>query len=524
MSQSYSLKDVKEYTKELEVLYVEDEAEIRLKVLEILKLFFKSVHTAENGEEGLAQLQKHRADLLITDIQMPKMNGLDMVEQARKHYPELPVIITTAFSDQAYFLRSIELKVDRYLIKPIAHQRVSEVLFDIAKMIDDRRKAKELEVRKMQEKLNRMSEHMVSQITDSYQYPCIVYTDGKLRYLNDAFCALFDEKEIKSFLEGSVQPVSLFDQRDGYMWVLEEYNETDPGANRVSISRRKGRKIYRVMRQSVTLDGTGDIESQIYFFNDITLEEYQKMKIKTYTSMLEEMVVDARYRTPRQEHVSEPLPVAVEERAVERQAPPVKEVPIAPAEEAPAGPVGEAPVAPAGPKLVIDEMENELLRRSHLHKTTASEYIAELDNEILQELQELDELDNEFHDSIIVFKEDADIEGVRQMSEQLNKYAHEISLLFEFGDLAYALRSLSQLLASVEASKLDEKRMHRIAVLLEGIKSDLVAWRHVIFVEQEALDIHYLDSSMFSACLQIELALSDEVKEMESDEDDLILF
>ena len=66
--------------------------------------------------------------------------------------------------------------------------------------------------------------------------------------------------------------------------------------------------------------------------------------------------------------------------------------------------------------------------------------------------------------------------------------------------------------------------MKKIILLLGGIQSDLGDWRKLLFITQSALDIHYLDSSLFSTCLQIELMLSEEAKEDQTAEEDLILF
>ncbi|HLD23636.1 MAG TPA: hypothetical protein VJA83_06805, partial [Sulfuricurvum sp.] len=152
------------------------------------------------------------------------------------------------------------------------------------------------------------------------------------------------------------------------------------------------------------------------------------------------------------------------------------------------------------------------------------EYVTELDYEILQELQELDELDSDLKESIYLLNEEADIDALRQMAVQLETYAHEISMLFEFEDLAYAIRTLAKVLENIEDTKLEMKKMEKIILLLGGIQSDLGDWRRLLFITQSALDIHYLDSSLFSTCLQIELILSDESNEIDSTEDDLVLF
>ena len=90
----------------------------------------------------------------------------------------------------------------------------------------------------MPPKINQAAEHVVAQITDSYLNPCIVYTENMVRYVNGAFCGLFQAEELERFLANAVPDQTLFDQRPGFMWVLEEYDENDPARNRVSISRR----------------------------------------------------------------------------------------------------------------------------------------------------------------------------------------------------------------------------------------------------------------------------------------------
>ena len=495
-----SIKEIKELTKDLNVLYVEDEESIRTYMVDILNIFFDTVHVALDGVDGLEQFKDRNVDFVITDIQMPRMNGLSMVEEIRKIDSEVPIVITTAFSDQEYFIRSISLKVDKYLIKPIEQESAKEVFYDVAKMIDNRNKAKELEVRIMQDKINRMSEQIITQITDSYQSPCIVYTDDKVRYINDAFCSLFDPSELQDFLDHKISMDSLLDQRPDFMTSLDNFDEDDFSKNRVSISKQKGRKIYRIVRKEIEIDDSDKL-STIYFFNDITIEEYQKIKIKNYTYILEELLIDTKYRnvdrTVPENKLKEESEVKVEKEAVEDD---------------------------NGLKLVIDENENDILRRSHVNKSSAQEYVSELDDETLKELQELNELERDFGESIILLQETSNIEGLRQMASQLENYAHEISLLFEFKDLSYAIRSLANLLLSVEESKLDEETIKKVVIFLSGIQSDLSDWNRLLFVEQSALDIHYLDSSLFSACLQIELILSSEISEMESEEDDLVLF
>lgn len=106
----------KKLLENLTILYVEDEEIIRSEVIYLLSKFVKKVYTAKNGIEGLELHKKVNPDIIITDIQMPKMNGLDMISSLDNN---TPVIVTTAHSDMSYFLKAIELHVNKFVIKPI---------------------------------------------------------------------------------------------------------------------------------------------------------------------------------------------------------------------------------------------------------------------------------------------------------------------------------------------------------------------------------------------------------------------
>lgn len=107
----------KELLSNITILYVEDEDMIREEVTYFFSKYVKNFHTAKDGEEGLALFKKINPDIIITDIQMPKMNGLDMIKEINRK--NIPIIITTAYSDIDYFLRAIELNINKFIIKPI---------------------------------------------------------------------------------------------------------------------------------------------------------------------------------------------------------------------------------------------------------------------------------------------------------------------------------------------------------------------------------------------------------------------
>lgn len=101
------------------ILYVEDEQGIRDELEEFLQHFCEKLYVAKNGAQGLELYKKYTPEVIITDIKMPVMDGLDMAEEIKKIDDEAELIFTTAFNDSEYMLRAIELHATSYISKPI---------------------------------------------------------------------------------------------------------------------------------------------------------------------------------------------------------------------------------------------------------------------------------------------------------------------------------------------------------------------------------------------------------------------
>ena len=103
------------------LLYVEDEQITRETVLTLLGRRFPglTIHSAQNGAQAVQLFRQLSPDLVVTDIRMPIMSGIEMARQVMELKPSLPVIITSAHSDMNYLIESIELGISRYVLKPI---------------------------------------------------------------------------------------------------------------------------------------------------------------------------------------------------------------------------------------------------------------------------------------------------------------------------------------------------------------------------------------------------------------------
>ena len=118
-----------DHLKSKKVLYVEDDEAIMKSFSRILNKVFKEVKTAMDGAEGLEVFKNNQdVSFVITDIKMPKMDGLDMAKEIKAINPNVPIILTTAHGEYDYFLRADEIGVYRYIQKPININELLESL------------------------------------------------------------------------------------------------------------------------------------------------------------------------------------------------------------------------------------------------------------------------------------------------------------------------------------------------------------------------------------------------------------
>ncbi len=110
------------------LLYVEDDDFIRHSAVEFLEDLFLKIYEASCAKEAIYIYEKHKPDIIITDINMPHMNGLEFCRYIRKSDKNTPIIVTTAYTDTEYLLQAVELTLIKYLLKPIEEEKLLEAL------------------------------------------------------------------------------------------------------------------------------------------------------------------------------------------------------------------------------------------------------------------------------------------------------------------------------------------------------------------------------------------------------------
>lgn len=103
----------------LSILVVDDEPGTLNLMSEVLKGEFDSVITAKNGDEGVKKFKKYAPDVVVADVAMPIMGGLDMASHIKNLDRKTPVVILSAHSEKEMLLQAIDINVDKYIIKPV---------------------------------------------------------------------------------------------------------------------------------------------------------------------------------------------------------------------------------------------------------------------------------------------------------------------------------------------------------------------------------------------------------------------
>lgn len=128
-----NLIKLREQSNLLSLLYVEDDEETRLQFINILEILFPDITVAVDGQDAIDKYRQRDFDIVITDITMPKMNGIELMKQIREINIDQRILIVSAHDNTDYFLEAIRLNVDSFILKPIDSQQFYKA---IAKSIE----------------------------------------------------------------------------------------------------------------------------------------------------------------------------------------------------------------------------------------------------------------------------------------------------------------------------------------------------------------------------------------------------
>jgi len=117
-----------EVLKKKTLLYIEDDSIVLENISAILKSYFGTVHSHSNAEDGCIVFGSKKIDLILVDIELPGINGIEFIRRIREINKEVPVIIISAYTKTDYLLESINLKIEQYIVKPFTSKKLYSLL------------------------------------------------------------------------------------------------------------------------------------------------------------------------------------------------------------------------------------------------------------------------------------------------------------------------------------------------------------------------------------------------------------
>jgi len=475
--------------KDLRLLIVDDVEDNRLVLNAICrKMEGFAIREAVDGLDAIAVCEEWHPHIILMDVMMPNLDGLEASKIIKSRFPETIIMVVTAVIDPQMEAHMAAIGAAAYIHKPID---------------------KELVRFKLQ-------------------------SFGAFLRSKDGIHAKLSTKEALNPFCSDVRPLkTIFDITDaeGMMdfgvWILSRCEEHQ------SLSSSKVDPMielfYELMRHGIREEGQASIIIEENFeeiFITMKLDKPVVLKPKT-----QELVDDLQsHCILRQNFACVRLNIGgnqpkvagtlTEEPKVSTPSVPEK-TPEPRIVVSPPSPVISSITDDTKEVRVLQNEEQTLLRQSFVQKTSAFDYVADIGGDVLDEIRDLESLDEEWIERLHTLENEPTVENIYQFTDGvLAVYVKAINNLFEFTALAYALSSLGTFMKEhADAVINDPKKLKMLVMLTEHLGSDLTSWREHIFALQDAADIHYLDSSFFSSCMQIEQIVGDKKIDSADDND-----
>ncbi len=246
---------------DISLLYVEDEQSTREQVSGLLRRIVRTLYVASDGVEGLALYRLHMPDVVLSDIMMPRMDGLEMASQIRMIKPDCHIIVLTAYSDTEYLLECIAIGISQFAQKPVDFAKLSQTIGQCNDLIQMERR-----VQKQSEMIQ-----LLSQAMEQAPAPVVIASlDGSIEYVNAMFCRVtgYEKDEVigrnPRFLKSEINPPEVYQDlwktiTSGKEWECELANR-----------RKNGQVYWEWVKISPVFDSAGNIFKYLKVAQDIT--------------------------------------------------------------------------------------------------------------------------------------------------------------------------------------------------------------------------------------------------------------
>ena len=275
---------------DVSVLMVEDDAPSRIYCSKILKKLVREVYVAENGLEGLNIFQSNNIDVVVSDIGMPIMDGLEMSREIRNINRNTQIILTTALDNKNYLMQAIEIGINSYIVKPIQKDSLYESVIRAGKLT-----LLEKEISKQYESIRKLSRA----VEQSPSMVLIINSANQIEYVNQKFTTMtklyFEDVAKKS-------PIEMF--RDNSFVSKYETIFADLTNNfdintieqndkiEFKFPNSSGGYNWLSANFSAIDDGNGNFQNILIILKDVTEEKLAKKALEESKEQLEQRVIE----------------------------------------------------------------------------------------------------------------------------------------------------------------------------------------------------------------------------------------
>lgn len=283
------MRDQNTQVSDISVLYVEDEEMVRDGFYALIKRRFTDLYVASDGLDGYEKYKEHPTDIVITDVKMPNMNGLEMARLIKQLNPAVYILVVSAFSDKDLLLEAIEIGIYGYLTKPVERKEIFAAISNISKIIYTERE------------LKRKTE-FIQNILDFQDNLLFIIRDKKPVSANKKLLQFFRYGDLDEFIEKTVCICNAFLKEEDFYHPasMDDWlKDLSLGLDNVKVKMKNflGEERMFLLRHKY-MPGFND--EHIISFTDITeLEQKRKMFEKLATTDILTQVYNRYYMSER---------------------------------------------------------------------------------------------------------------------------------------------------------------------------------------------------------------------------------
>lgn len=439
-----------------------------------------SVTTHENEIIELLQEETTVVHLVFLDAETMGLNWLSLIHTMRKYKYDIPIALMMKLDEPDRLTTAIAIGITQCLFHPITPSRLRFVLSDMVNKLKNKLDAKELFYKKQEERLLDIANTSARKIIQDIPFPMFVFKDSEVLFANKSLYKLFIHKKIhiqeKMFVHDieklfdNMTDDILFSSISSGKSLDVKYHYKDSTLKKVFIPTKFSIQLG-IEQDDYTVIVLNDIASHLM---QIKMMTYQKQKVDSYKEVIEELLARRIFK--------ESAKAITKSLAIENS---------------------QESTLDKG----LSDKEIALLRKSVHLKISAQEYVDHLDDSSYEEINELHAIESDIQGAIDIFIRHPQKGSIVEVARLFEVYGATIKSLIEFVDLGNAMCSLSDFIRSLDEEEIIQNTL-AIHTLFENLYEDLVQWRTNIFVTKVAVDIHYLDSSIFSSVLQLQLNIS----------------